>query len=201
MRADVIARSEAIGSTVAAMKAALASGVDTGTLRDAKAHLLDLAARDELFPFSAFPLPEGDAVERTYLLHQEAGGGIALYVNAAGAAQSYGPHDHGNSWAIVVAVRGREKHCFYKRRDDGKVAGRAEIEETGSLVVEPGTGIAMVPGAIHAIEAFETAPLLHLHCYARPFESMANRREFDLAAGTYRYNNDVGVIEMPPGAG
>lgn len=200
MKIDVMARSEAVAATMAAMKAALANGVDAGTLHQAKAHLLELAARDELFPFSAFPLPQGEVVERTYLLHQEAGDGTALYVNAAGAAQSYGPHDHGDSWAIVVAVRGREKHCFYKRRDDGKVAGRAEIEETGTLIVEPGTGIAMVPGAIHAIEAFEEAPLLHLHCYARPFESMTNRREYDQAAGTYRYSNDVGVIELPPGS-
>lgn len=82
------------------------SEVAVASLETAKAALLQLCIRTDLFNFEEFPLPE-EGVERTCLIHEDAEGRYALYVNCGLPGQASHPHNHGGSWAIVAGVIGR----------------------------------------------------------------------------------------------
>jgi hypothetical protein len=87
---------------------------------------------------------------------------------------------------VVVGVEGAEVNRHWRRVDAGTVDGAAQLEETGATVVEPGTGVALMPDDIHSIERTSAAPMLHFHLYGRSIEHLPERKQFDHAAGTYR---------------
>ena len=49
----------------------------------------------------------------------------------------------------------------------------------------PGSGVALMPDDIHSIHRSSDAPLLHFHLYGRSIERLPQRKQFDLAHGTY----------------
>ena len=188
-------RHQTIKATMQQVKAALAQGVDIKALGAAKEHLLELASQTELFSREDFIPPGGESIERTICLYEEQGGQFALYANVARPGQRYIPHDHGDSWAIVVAVRGREKHIMYQCADDDSQPGFGRLEKPVELIVEPGHGVSLLCGGIHSIETVGNEDLLHLHCYGLGFPHQTSRKEYDLQNGTYVLNNDIGLIE------
>lgn len=185
-------RTHAIAKTIADIKLVLDQGPSVERLDRAKERLMRLCEARHLFPRADFPVPEGE-ISRTYLVHQDADGSYALYVNSSLPGQSSQPHDHGGAWAIVAAVEGEETHRLYAT--DAQAPER--VQQIGALTVKPGTAVSLRPDGIHAIEAHGTTPLLHLHLYATAFERQAARRQFDLEAGTvHRFVlDDIGSIE------
>ncbi len=178
------ARTEAIAETLEKIRSELAQGATDDALSAARAHLLGLAGRAELFPRSDFPLPDEGKTERTFLIQEDEDGGYALYVNSGLKGQTTRPHDHGESWAIVVAVEGEERHRVYRRVDDGSEEGKGQVEVIDEVDVRPGEGICLPETGIHSIHALSDAPLLHLHLYGRSFANQSTRTEFDTEAGT-----------------
>ncbi len=178
------ARTEAISETLGKIRSELADGASDAALSAARAHLIELAERADLFPRSDFPLPEEGKNERTFLIQEDADGSYALYVNSGLKGQTTRPHDHGESWAIVVAVEGEERHRVYRRVDDGSVDGRGEVEVIDEINVRPGVGICLPESGIHSIHADSEQPLLHLHLYGRSFANQSTRTEYDLDDGT-----------------
>lgn len=178
----------------------LAAGITDPALGEARERLIALANQAELFPRADFPLPVAGETDRTFRLRQDPDGTLALYVNSGVAGQTTRPHDHGSAWAIVVGVEGREQHRIYRRVDDHSQPGVGRLEVAGETEVAPGSGVVLAPGAIHSIHATAPEPLLHLHLYGQGFEHQSTRKEFDLAAGTYRAFElaDSGFIEDAP---
>ena len=187
-------RDRAIAQTIDEIRAIMARETSVATLEEAKTALIALAARGDLFCFEDYPLPRDGSRERTYLIHQDPDGSHALYVNAGMPDQSYRPHDHGGSWAIVTAVHGRERHRLYMADES---SGEAPIVFKGEIDLEPGGAVSLLPDGIHAIEALDGEPLLHLHLYARSFAQQDTRREYDLETGAVRAFKleDLGFIE------
>ncbi len=177
-------RRKAIAVTLDCVRSALSAGPTEEALAAARAHMLSLAEHTDLFPRSDFPLPEDGKTERTFLIHEEEDGSYALYVNSGLPGQTYRPHDHGGSWAIVVAVDGDERHRVYRRVDDGTVEGQGEVEVVEEIDVTPGKGICLGEQGIHSIHALGTEPLLHLHLYGKGFGHQSRRTEYDMEAGT-----------------
>lgn len=148
-------------------------------LEEAKPYLMELANRQDLFPAEDFPLPTGDATDRTYLIWDNEQG-AALYAVTGITGMHYRPHDHGGSWAMIAAVAGQEQHRFYE--EDPTTPGK--LIDKGGLICEPGTAVSLTPAGIHAIASVGETPLLHLHFYGTRFEDQAERTEYDLEAGT-----------------
>jgi predicted metal-dependent enzyme (double-stranded beta helix superfamily) len=177
-------RQRAVAGCIADVKAVVREqGVTRGALERVKVLLLGLAARRDLFSFAQFPLRHQGST--MHLLSEDEDHGFALYAVAAQSASKTPPHDH-TTWAVVVGVEGEELNRHYRRLDDGAGAGAAKLEEAGATVVEPGTGVALMPEDIHSIERKSAAPMLHFHLYGRSIEHLPGRRQFDLAAGTSR---------------
>lgn len=164
----------------------IASVMDQGphleNLEVAKGHLIALAGHEDLFTFEDFPLPKDDAMECSYLIHEAPDGRYALYVNSGAPHQYYAPHDHGDAWAIIAGVRGRERHQLYLRRASDE-PGDGPLVKKGELVVAAGEAVTMQPDGIHEVNALDGRPLLHLHLYAKNFVLQGERWKYDLDRG------------------
>jgi len=77
-------------------------------------------------------------------------------------------HDHG-SWGIVGALFHRVRETKYRRIDDGKVEGHAELEKTSSEVIEPGGLAHVLPlnAGIHEMEAVTGEGSMTVSVYGR----------------------------------
>jgi len=164
-------------------------GVTRPALEAIKAELMTLAANEALFPAAEFPPPPaGEKGSKRYLLQEDPDGRFAIYMLALNPGNSTKPHDH-TTWAVVTAVEGQELNKVYRRVDDGSNPGQARLEPVREVMVEPGTGIALMPEDIHSIHTTGTTTTRHLHCYGLALERLDERQGFDLEQGTVQPYN------------
>ena len=184
------ARATAVAATMDRVKGIEREhGVTRASLDAIKAELLRLAENEDLFPAAEFPPPpSGEKGSKRYLLQEDPDGRFAIYMLALNPGNSSKPHDH-TTWAVVTAVEGQELNKVYRRTDDASVPGQATLELAREVMVEPGTGIALMPEDIHSIHTNGTATTRHLHCYGLALERLDERRGFDLDAGTVQPYN------------
>ena len=138
--------------------------------------------RRGLFTFEYFPLPEDDAMECSYLIHEYEDGSYSLYVNSEAPHQYYAPHDHGDAWAIIAGVHGRERLQLYLRRGAADTGDDSLIGK-GEVIVEPGDAVTMQPDGVHEVNVLDAEPELHLHLYAKNFHLQGDRWKYDLEKG------------------
>lgn len=166
-------------------------GVTRPSLDAIKAELLALATHEQLFPAAEFPPPPaGEKGSKRYLLQEDPDGRFAIYMLALNPGNSSKPHDH-TTWAVVVAVEGQELNRVYRRIDDGSAAGKAQLELAREVMVEPGSGIALMPEDIHSIHTSGDTPTRHLHCYGLALEKLDQRQGFDVEQGTVQPYNQA----------
>jgi predicted metal-dependent enzyme (double-stranded beta helix superfamily) len=101
------------------------------------------------------------------------------------------PHNH-TTWACIAAVEGTERNCLYSRSDDGSKAGFATLTMAGEKLISPGTGIALMPDDIHAVEIDGGDSIRHLHMYGIALEKLSERLVFDIANQSYTFKS-IGV--------
>ncbi|MCC7429085.1 MAG: cysteine dioxygenase family protein [Alphaproteobacteria bacterium] len=187
-------RERAIRATMACVRRIEAEqGVSRAALEAIKAELLALAARTPLFPPGDFPPPPaGDRGHRRYVLHQQADGRFALYLNALNPGRGTAPHDH-TTWACVAAIEGEGLNRLYAREDDAALPGRARLHLVREVLVRPGQGIALMPDDIHSIHIAGARPARLLHCYGLALEKLHRRVGYDLETGAVLpYNRTFG---------
>ena len=161
-------RNRVVADAMKEIRSIMDAGPSIQNLDNGKAHLISLAAQTEFFTFEDFPLPEDDAMECSYLIHECDDGSYSLYVNSGSPHQYYAPHDHGDAWAIIAGVRGRERHRLFLRRNPNEL-GEGPLSKKGEVIVAAGEAVAMQPDGIHEVNAMDGEPLLHLHLYAKNF--------------------------------
>jgi predicted metal-dependent enzyme (double-stranded beta helix superfamily) len=183
---DRAQRDEAVGTVLQNIRSILSNGaLDRDRLSQIRDRLIGLAGRRELWGEADFPPPDEESRQNRYLISEDPGAILALYLNVMRPGKLIPPHNH-TTWACVAAVEGSEHNYVYRRLDDGSVPGQARIEQTDTVVVTPGTAIALMPDDIHAVEIKGTQIIRHLHLYGRALETLDERLTFDLAAGTCR---------------
>lgn len=62
------------------------------------------------------------------------------------------PHDHGDSWAVYGQAAGHTVMTTWRRVDDGREKGHAELTKDKEFRLEPGMAGVFEPGEIHSIE-------------------------------------------------
>ena len=180
---------DAIQACVDSSKAILArNSVNRDSLAAVKAHLLLLAAHDDLFAAWNFQILEDHAGAHgtIYRLAEDDDHSFAMFAVAQRKGNMAPPHDH-TTWAMIAGVEGVEVNRFYERLDDGSVSGRAQIRETREEAIEKGTGVALMPDDIHSIHCLCDEPTLALHFYGRSIAHLPERKKFNMANGTYSH--------------
>lgn len=178
-------RQALVQETMADLQRILGKGQpDRPTLERISARLQSLAARADLFPTEDFPEPtkESGATSSRYLLAQQPGDSVTLYLNVIIPGKSTKPHDHG-TWAVIVAVSGEELNRIYHRLDDGSDPEHARLEQVREYVVKPGSPINFMPKDIHSIHVDGTQTVRHFHLYGQPLETLTDRLGYDLETG------------------
>ncbi|MCC6195128.1 MAG: cysteine dioxygenase family protein [Burkholderiales bacterium] len=185
-------RTQAVAATVDRVKSILAGrDLDRASLARVLDALKALAARPGIWNAADFPGPEDGVRQARYLIREDADRTYALYLNVMKRGNRTPVHNH-TTWACIAAVEGAESNYLYERRDDRSRAGRAEVVETGKVVVRPGAGVALMPDDIHAVEIEDDDEIRHLHMYGRALETLTERLAFDLATGNCKVM-DIGV--------
>lgn len=179
-------RKEAVAAAIERVRGIVAErGVSRAALEAIRAELIALGARKALFPAADFPLAEGGG-SRIHLLQEGADGRFALYMSVGQAGKRTPPHDH-TTWAVIAGVAGREHNIFYERVDDGSVAGRGEVREAGAFMVEPGTGICLMPDDIHSVRLEDAGKTMMFHMYGLALDRLDGRIAYDMERGTYAH--------------
>jgi predicted metal-dependent enzyme (double-stranded beta helix superfamily) len=184
------ARAAAVAATIDRIRAIeREQGVTRPALAAIEAEMKRLAAQERLFPSAEFPPPPaGERGSKRYLLQEDPDNRFAMYMLALNPGNETRPHDH-TTWAVVVAVEGQELNRIYRRIDAGGREGKASLVLDREIMVEPGTGMALMPEDIHSIHTAGTATTRHLHMYGLALEKLDGRVGYDLEAGTVQPYN------------
>ena len=137
-------------------------GPTPSALHAIKLKLVALAKKTDLFPLSDFEMPLSQGRNHPLIVEDDDGMGLYLTINLPGKEAR--PHDHG-VWCVNAAVSGREQHDFFRRTDSGDQPGRATVEKLGTVVVEPGHGMAMSDHDIHSTLVLGEEPAIGLALY------------------------------------
>ncbi|WP_018607193.1 cysteine dioxygenase family protein [Uliginosibacterium gangwonense] len=175
-----IIRQQTVDAALLRVKSIVARGpLDRQALADILQELKALAAQPELWLEADFPPPEEGVRHARYLIREEADKTFALYLNVMKPDNRILPHNH-TTWATIAAVEGVEFNHLYTRTDDGSKPGYATLVHERTLEVGPGSGVALLPDDIHAVEIRGDAPIRHLHLYGRALETLTERLSFNL---------------------
>ncbi len=161
-------------------------GIDRVGLARIKERLLELAERDDLFGDDDFPPPDDAGSSVSYRIAQNDDDELALYVQCVADGTSAPPHEH-NTWAVIVGMRGQELNRLY-----GPCGGDGEPQVRREVMVERGTGVALLADDVHSIHIEGAAT--NFHCYGLALERLTGRRFWHARSGEWRAYDDVGVI-------
>ena len=166
-------------------------GIDRAGVERIKQRLLQLAERDDLFGDDDFPPPDTAGRSVNYRIAQNDEDELALYVQCVADGTSAPPHEH-KTWAVIVGMRGQELNLLY-----GPGAGMGEPRVQHEVVVERGTGVAMLGDDVHSIHIEGAAT--NFHCYGLALERLAGRRFWHARSGEWRAYDDIGhIVEARP---
>ena len=161
--------------------------------------LVPLAVRVDLFPDAHFPAPVAGEQETLYLLGEDADQRNALYVWRPAPGLATAVHDH-STWVVVVGVEGEEPNTFWRRTDDGSMAGHCSLEPAGKRRVGPGQWCTLGPRDIHSVAIDGPHAIKHLHLYGRSLMDLPERVDFDPVAGRWQVLTEKPVV-LAPGTG
>jgi predicted metal-dependent enzyme (double-stranded beta helix superfamily) len=112
-----------------------------------------------------------------HALHEEVDHTLWVVVFSWLPGRGAPPHDH-RTWAVVAGVEGLEKNTYWRRLDDGRRPGHAEVAPVGEEDVVPGDVVAFLPDAIHSVTNATDRVTLSLHVYGRNLNRVG-RSQFD----------------------
>ena len=112
------------------------------------------------------------------LLHEEPDHALAVALLSWLPSGATLPHNHG-TWGIVVGLDGAEKNIFWRRIDDGRRAGYAELERIGEMDCVLGQAVVLPSPTIHSVENTTDRPSVSRHVYGKNVY-YTGRSQFDI---------------------
>lgn len=94
---------------------------------------------------------------QTYLLYQDPARRWIVTASTSRDGLYRPPHDHGPTWAVYGVYSGEIQMNRYRRVDDRRTEGYAELETVAEFVARPGMVDPIVPGGIHELRYFGDA--------------------------------------------
>jgi len=117
-----------------------------------------------------------------HLLYEEDNHDLAVFVIAWAPGRGLAAHNH-KTWAVVSGIEGQEHETNYRRLDDGKKEGYADIEKTSEATLLPGNAVCCMPVDIHSVWNNGEQIAVSLHTYGRHLNH-TGRSVFDVEAKT-----------------
>ena len=119
-----------------------------------------------------------------YALYRADDGSLCLFSLVVPAGAETPVHDH-LAWGLIGLYRGRQQETVYRRLDDGRDEGRAELRAANEQTVERGEFYALLPpeGDIHRVATISDEPSVSIHLLAND-TACVWRHRFDPLAGT-----------------
>jgi 3-mercaptopropionate dioxygenase len=139
-------------------------------------------------------LPEayarGDATSRMgdgigqYALYRAQDGSLCLFALVVPAGAATPVHDH-LAWGLVGIYRGIQRETVYRRLDEGRDDGHADLEISKEQTLAPGEFYPLIPPVddIHYVRTTSAEPSISIHLLAND-TACVWRHKFDPAAGT-----------------
>lgn len=102
-----------------------------------------------------------------YALYRAEDGSLCLFSLVVPPGSTTPVHDH-LAWGLIGLYRGRQAETVYRRLDDGRYEGHAELEVTVNQEVETGEFFALIPpdGDIHKVTTISEEPSVSIHLLA-----------------------------------
>jgi predicted metal-dependent enzyme (double-stranded beta helix superfamily) len=179
-------RSDVVAMTISNVRSLEAGALDSdkgltyATLDAIGAELVRLGQHKNLFDESDFPNPPEGSPARLYLLSEDVGGRLPLYLTCALPGGTVRPHNH-NTWAVVAGLSGCEQNTFYRRIEGGHAPGPARIETERKVEVRDGESVSLLPEDVHSVATLGGVARRHFHMYGLSLEMLSERLAFDTA--------------------
>jgi len=99
-----------------------------------------------------------------YLLYRRGDGSVTLHAAVFPAGVASPVHDH-LAWGLVGLYRGRQEEDVYRRADDGRTPGRAQLELVERRRLVPGDCYTLLPpaGDIHRVRTISPDASISIH--------------------------------------
>jgi predicted metal-dependent enzyme (double-stranded beta helix superfamily) len=125
----------------------------------------------------------GDGIGQ-YALYRAEDGSLCLFSLVVPPNASTPVHDH-LAWGIVGVYRGVQDETVYRRLDDGRDPGRADLEIAKQNILEPGDVYPLIPPTddIHYVKTISETSSISIHLLAND-TACVWRHKFDPSAGT-----------------
>jgi len=130
-----------------------------------------------------------------YKLHEEPDHTLGIFVVTWLPGDETPPHDHG-TWAVIAGLEGWETNHRWKRVDDGRVPGYADVRRDRAERIDAGTIVTLPPETIHSVHNDSGAKSVTLHIYGVNVD-FTERHKFDPVRHTmapYRFGGTQGTV-------
>ena len=99
-----------------------------------------------------------------YLLYRRGDRSVTLHAAVFPAGVASPVHDH-LAWGLVGLYRGRQEEDVYRRTDDGRTPGRAQLELVERRRIVPGECYTLLPpaGDIHRVRTISPEASISIH--------------------------------------
>jgi predicted metal-dependent enzyme (double-stranded beta helix superfamily) len=136
-----------------------------------------------------------------YALYRAEDGSLCLFSLVVPAGAATPVHDH-LAWGIVGIYRGRQDETVYRRLDDGREQGRAELVVAKQQTLGTGEFYALLPPAddIHFVKTASETASVSIHLLAND-TACVWRHKFDPASGVVTpFRSGYANAPCPPDA-